>query len=171
VKRTPTSELAFARRIANRNAKFLKASPERQRVMLAEDIIAGLDSGEYRARSGTYLAQRDFMGDGSEERCVGCALGLTFVACLSATGGRVSVHTPVHVMRSTLSMFSEETLLQMEAAFEGWGAEASRGGNAETEAFNRSNGGERFDDDEKCLRRVMLNIIRHRGEFVPSDRR
>lgn len=170
MKRTPTSELVFARRIANRNAKFLKATPAQQRVMLAEDVIAGLDSGEYRARSGTYLAQHD-VDDHTAERCIGCALGLTFVACLSATGGRVSVHTPVHVMRSTLSMFSEETLLQMEAAFEGWGAEASRGGNAETEAFNRSSGGERFDDDEKCLRRVMLNVIRHRGEFVPSDRR
>lgn len=179
-------ELRIAKRIADRNARFLKATPAMQRVMVAQDVIEAINAGEFVPASGTYLGQgmprysAETHSVEIEPRCVGCALGATFVAFFGLLGRKMPLKRnnsgDIHfldatTMRDTLQeLFGLEQLLAMECAFEGWNRDASAHGTDETFAFNRGEDLCRLDDDAECLRRVMRNVIRNRGTFVPGDR-
>lgn len=179
-------ELRIAKRIADRNARFLKATPAQQRVMVAQDVIEAIDAGEFVPASGTYLWQgmprfrEETRSVEIEPRCVGCALGATFAAFFGLLGRKMPLKRnnsgDIHfldatTMRETLQgLFGLEQLLHMECAFEGWNRDASAYGTNETFVFNRDGNMMRLYDDAECLRRVMRNVIRNRGTFVPADK-
>lgn len=43
------------KRIADRNRRFVRMSPDRQRVQIARDILAQIETNRFIAKSGTYL--------------------------------------------------------------------------------------------------------------------
>ena len=158
----PADELAHAARIAEGNAAFLSMTPAQQRVRIAEETIAAIDAGEFRAENGTYLWQYS-----SDHACVGCGLGLSFATMCNLNGWRRGHLSPELMRQRMVSYFSESEMKTIECAFEGW-SKGLCGWREVTDSTTAFNAG--IDDPNERLRRIMRNIIKHKGTFVPEDR-
>jgi len=170
--------------------QFDAMTPEQKRVVIATDVIAGLNSRRLNARNGTYVDFNDKVGlddEGNKDKevnvvikdkkCDVCALGAMFISAvdrfddLKVKNSLAAEDHPTDGFGSAgvygyLSRFFDyEQLTAMETAFEG----RSIGRYVEDPelrercyAFCKYEG-----NSEKRMRMVMNNIIDNNGKFIP----
>lgn len=181
------------KRVSDRNRRFRKLSPDKQRVRIAKDVIVQLKDGRLRSWRGQYFSPSDLSRWGSVDRstqlhvafeeqpgCRVCALGATFVCAVKrANALRLSDGTinggasdTQRFMRSYLgSWFSVEQLGLIEVAFEGTPRFAADGTDEDlvsaATAFYRMHW--RDDSSMPTMVAIMENIIRNGGRFVPGQ--
>lgn len=177
--------------IKRNNAKWAKASPAERRVLIAKDIIARLNSNQYRAEHYIYSrigssGAADFqegdqvqqcLVDGSAQ-CACCARGALFFSHILFKN-KVSIRD-IKLSNYDASndsdragldrVFSRAQQFLIEAAFEGWDKGDAEGdnnpyGSDRTVAFHH-----RYGSAERRLHAIATNIIDNKGTFIlPKD--
>lgn len=156
---------------------FEKLSSAEQRVAIAKDVIAQLDAERFEAAPGTYVEfsrgarankERQVCELTAGRTCEVCALGALFVAGVERAD-KLRVKDLVYGTergvlrgldgndcRAYLERFFEyDQLAEIESAFECWGAGLKTRW--------------RLLPPDERMRRIMANIIKNYGEFVPDE--
>lgn len=169
-----------------RNAEFRAMPDDRKRVVIAQDVLAQIEMKRLVPTYGTYLTvpsecERKFgeyefdelqLNDAlSGTSCQVCGIGSIFVAAIDrangCTVGEMTSASDDEFMREYLSnWFSAEQLDLIETAFEG--RVVSENVNHHDKKVMRAL---RFTQDvvrpATRLRKIMDNILKNQGEFVP----
>lgn len=161
-----------------KEAKFLAATLEQQRVALAEDVIKYLGSAQIEACPGLYFAA-DVLPSGVDARvailenpgmrCSVCALGSLFYAkVLAANGVRTEAWGFVRFDRRSLEAIFEKSQLDLiESAFEQDAMNNYSTDEVECEAASRTY--EDVNRAEERMRLIMQNIVDNGGTFVVPE--
>lgn len=150
------------------------------RVAIAEDALAWEQAGALKVETQHYIVVDDAatclaLSRDKQARdvvlgpCQVCVLG----GLLLAKAVRFDAVTVDDVIgnrvRCLLDHFSAEQLNQIEAAFEGNSYPSVTGIMSSSGVIINHAWRELFSDDKVRFRRIMENIIRNEGTFVPSD--
>lgn len=147
---------------------------ERQRVVIAQDLIERLNAKKFIAEARTYfeapLNSRDpdvqIRDAIAGVECRGCQIGGLFACAIDLHNalrigdvqvfGRIRNTVHDDSMRDYLTpWFSRQTLAELEEAFEGCG--------------NFEEWANETPDDEGRMRLIAQNIIVNNGEFIPAQ--
>jgi hypothetical protein len=172
--------------------------PEKQRVIVAEDVLAAIRAKHLTPTNGQWAP--DGIPDLAEDNniqmseilplmeCEACALGSIFVCAVERFNKVKTIYDPaLHDMLPMLKkIFSLDQLMLIELAFEqGGGHYTEYDFGALPEYRDESQipkrmalqgreavvFGHRFDDPTKRLQAIMRNIIQNEGTFVPPKLR
>jgi len=173
---------SLRQRILRTNAEFAEASPAKQRVMIAYDILSGLKCRKLRSEKGTLLFVRDNKGNMLPHdacspdatrmpTCTVCARGALLVCALfRGSAVRNNDHYPIQ----DSALWDELTMVRIEAAFEGW-HESYANGAYEVPTFTPDEA--KWHDlcvqtkpdgvsvSDTLLTRIAENIISNDGDF------
>lgn len=186
-----------AAEIERRNLAFQNASPARQRILLAKDVIDQIKIGRFAAMTGnwatldggSFIPSEDSVQkallDGTVSQCNVCALGGLMVSCVlfknKVTGNDYdygaldfdTLHTRDNNYNAGIRRhFSASQLILIELAYEGhdgwFGSHMDSEGDVATPTQSKAmTWAEREPDDAKRLVAIMRNIVRNDGRFVP----
>lgn len=188
------AERREAKRIKDRNYRFKKMSPERQRVTIAKDVIALLLAEEITAKKGVYMEldngiETKFWPDGglsapldktgkvqlhklieSSETCDVCGIGACFVAAVRRADNLqvkdLRFSGDDGAMRRYLQQwFSLDQISLIEAAFEK--KFVYYAGNNTQKGFRAEDFGKDYAEDGPRLQAIFQNIVDNDGEFIP----
>ncbi len=177
------------KRITDRNYRFSKLTPAKQRVTIAKDVISLLKAEKIIAETGSYLKFggntafdeiRWSRGLAAAEKtkvhkvieatpkCTACGIGACFVASVlradKVVVGDMHGESDDRFMRKYLGKWFDLPQLRLiEAAFE----IESRHANKAAGAMAAERFGRRFCYDKDRLTGIMENIIDNDGEFKP----
>lgn len=185
--RIPAIEWRLAERLARQadeNARFAALPAKEQRVVIVKDVLEWLRVGKLKAKKQMYLIPDPRVEDTiNGYSCQACALGGIFACAVErgVAGGTVRTADGCTYFGSEIRdrlapYFAASQLGLIEIAFEGgrapagaYDAAAFYAGNASlctaAEDFNKN-----VRDARTRMERVMRNIIRHAGTFVPTDK-
>lgn len=163
------------RKISERNAEFLSMDDAARRVAIAWDVIGQVNGGHLRAKAGTFVHRYRRFGE-VKPVCEVCALGAVAVSLFN---GEVGGGSGRMIRWALVEYFSVEQLALIESAFEGWDGSVAIDAYVDYSGFQPHEvaavEGVDFsldgpaDDDRTRLLRIMWNIVRNRGTFVPEQ--
>jgi hypothetical protein len=178
--KTSLASVLDPKRIEKQNAAFHRMSNKRQRIAIAEDVLAQLKTERYRAEQGTYVQayglenlletksvdlQTVLLGDAPQ--CNVCGLGAAF--CSMARLGDQATLDDVNNIHTMLEpIFGWQQVVLIESAFEG--DDFSSGQHyilSEEEIKACQNFFDKRPDDNKRLAAIFRNIIKNEGTFKP----
>lgn len=200
--RIPRDEWRKAKELAEQfefNRMFATLPSEKQRVIIAKDVLKWLRLGKLVPIKQSYLelpAEVQAEGVVNGYSCQACALGGIF-ACFverGLAGGKINMYEGGDRIRGGLSpYFDAEQLGLIEISYEGpWRSSAPDDDyGAPSAAYAVAGCSERFDGEptgkspavraaerfnngvrnkRTRMENIMHNIIKHKGTFVPEDR-
>lgn len=158
--------------------KFNELTKAEQRVVIAKDLIARLQTGKFHPSPGIYLSVWDDYDDDPDaqvqtvlkgKECEGCQLGGMFLCAVDHYNRlKVGDTNLEHMDRLDASAylkrwFDMATLIEIEAAFEGWddGEDSGNKGDYTAWACDR--------DPEERMILIAKNIIKNKGRFVGNQ--
>ncbi len=188
---------SVAKIIARNNEKFRQATRSQKRVLIAREVLAQLKTGRFIAKHGTFLFldNEDVYADESElhkslqelflskeiKNCSVCALGGLMFGCtilnnkervgnldveFYGLGERIRQNGKLRNGLNTF--FSSEQLQLIEIAFENdRGAFRSLSIRNREQAYKAAYFGSNIDDPYDLMVKIMRNIIKNKGEFIP----
>ena len=188
-KKTGLTAALSAEEIAKQNKAFRRMSKKRQRLAIANDVLAQLKAKKYVATRGTYHAidkhlywsdpygeyQKAYLSMEIDMQkallkntvaCEVCGLGAAFCS-LSRLGNEIRWDEDDHQV--LYPIFSKDQIDMIETAFEGWGKEtvSYNGMNLDDSIIKKTMRFYRkYPDDNKRLAAIFRNIIRHDGIFT-----
>ncbi len=168
-------------------SEFNKLPKEKQKVLVAKDVIKSLDKDFYIAEQGNYCgidSDEEILSDTMDVKenfdkissCTVCALGS---AVLSITKFKNQLkfkdiynyffqsNENIHTLIDTVFTHKEQAL--MEACFEDGHAPFSKEELTDSERRTCELFYAKYNDPDTCLRGIMQNIIKHEGYFFPSQ--
>jgi hypothetical protein len=161
------------------NLYFAGLTKAEKRVAIAKDVLAQLKLGTIKSTPGTYTSITRTDDDGQIQKCEACALGALF-ACATVRevveDGRDTMENESSwEMREKLApYFSADQLGAIENAYERGAivyAEEIFGLDNQTTAFVESDAVLNFNkgirNKRERMERIMKNIIRNNGTFIP----
>lgn len=184
----PIDPKRAVKRFRDRNRRFRKLTPEKQRVRIAKDVIAQLAAGRIRARRGLYLSPADrtswhakldheqvHLALEEQPICMACALGAAFACAVKRANDLKFISFAHHsapdrerfMMHAYLKdWFSLEQLGLIECCFEGSERWAVPG--TPPELISRAlSFGPYGPTADQLMTAIMKNIIENDGTFVP----
>ena len=168
------------KQIEKKNAAFHRMSNKRQRIAIAEDVLAQLKAKSYRAEQGTYVQsyglenlldtknvdlQTALLSDAPQ--CNVCGLGAAF--CSMARLGDNATLDDVNSIHEMLEpIFGWEQVVLIESAFEGDDfSSGQRYTLSEEEMKACQSFFDKRPDDNKRLAAIFRNVIKNEGTFKP----
>lgn len=96
-----------------------------------------------------------------QKGCEVCALGGMFISYIGLKNNVTvqDLELDIGMRESLQEAFSSEQLHLIEGSFEGWCDD-----NSESVVFY-----EKFENDKKRLKKIMENIVRNNGKFIPKQ--
>lgn len=176
------AKLLDPKRIEKANAAFHKMSNKRQRIAIAEDVLAQIKAKKYVAMPGTYVQSDtldDLVNEPSEEafdlqkallgkapECNVCGLGAAFCS-MARLGDELSLDDADNVHTHLEPIFGGDQLVLIESAFEGDDFSGPLGQLSEKELKACQKFFEKRPDDDKRLTSIFRNVIKNNGTFKP----
>jgi len=175
-------QLSLYKSVEKDNARFNKMSKAKKRITIAEDVLASLKMGKYKAETGTYIEvntnkDHDSLPTDSqallrteEVQCDVCAIGAIFASKVRK-GNKCNYdlfngNNDSSLIANLKGIFNEIELRIIETAFEG---EAQSGlvKEADEEAAVSWYEKNHPHNADKRLVAIMKNIIKNNGNFIP----
>jgi hypothetical protein len=177
------AKLLDPKRIEKQNAAFHRMSNKRQRIAIAEDVLAQIKARRYVAEPGTYVhsdelnnlvsdqtneepfdLQKALLGKAPE--CNVCGLGAAFCS-MARLGDRVGMEDADEVHVHLKPIFGGHQLVLIESAFEGDDFSGSNWDLSEEELKACMKFHAKYSDDDKRLAAIFRNVVKNNGTFKP----
>jgi hypothetical protein len=165
--KNPVQDVLDSKALAKANARFKALPKAKQRVAIAKDVLLQLKLKKIVATPGTYCKSSNLSLRQTPDlqkallkyknaTCNVCGIGAAFLS-MARLGDDAALGDDYH--HKLQRCFSQRAISNIETAFEGWYSETDQ----KARAFYQL-----YPDATDRLTAIFENIIKHKGNFVPT---